>query len=114
MSEDRRALGPGEVLRGIFHQNDHGPASPYPDGIEQFPSIRDAKAALVERAAQRLSTTYYVGEEPGTGVWPDADRTAYMDVWVETPDPDEAEPAPPGDYWQRWTLYGSGVRRTNF
>lgn len=110
-------LRQGEVLRGVFHQNDHGPGNPDPTGsIEEFPNLPAAEAAFLSRASNRGSLAYYVGEEAQWTDWPDGDRTAYMDVWVAEPDPDEE----PGDimtpdcYDQRWTAYGSGIRREPF
>lgn len=113
---DRLKLAEGEVLRGIYRPNDHGPVSPYPDGVEQFPSVRAAEDALYSRTRTQESPVYYIGEEPTWGQWPDADRTGYLDVWVARPDPDE-DPADviPGDYDQRWHSHtNGGTRRENF
>ncbi|MEV6401257.1 hypothetical protein AB0M39_41885 [Streptomyces sp. NPDC051907] len=113
---ERLVLGDGQVLRGVFRQNDHGPQSGYPDGIEEFPSVEAAEDALNERARSRAGDVYYVGQPVQRSEWPDGDRTCYLDVWIHEPreDEDPDDPDGPEIYDQRWHPHGRGVRRENY
>ncbi len=113
----RVTLVPGQVLRGIFHCNAHGPGMADPtSSIEQFASVEEAEDIFARRA-RTGSSDFCPAAAPGTRLrtdWPDTDDTAYMDVWVEEGQADEEEPGIPGDMCQRWTWKARRIRRTPF
>lgn len=108
----------GQRLRAVFHQNGHGPGGSPDPTIEEFQSIPRALDEFGERARFGRGMVREAGKfgPPEPTHWPDADDTAFMDVWVVDMAEEKGHPpGVPGNLWQRWTWGDDGqVQRDNF
>jgi hypothetical protein len=102
-------LAPGQRLRAVYHQNNHGPQGAIEPTIEEFQSITRALDEFAGRARFQRGLVREAGRlgPPEPTHWPDGDDTAFMDVWLVDP-ADDQEPGIPDAPWQRWTWGDDG------